>query len=122
MRHFAQTIFETGQSAPANEKIYPKSYLPGRYAVTSAVREISNKYRREFITELKNGTLQYGGAITIDGVHLKVQGKHFYDFTLHYMEISNKGPFDGAIYNVRNMTLLMLKDQRHLTRKTSRGV
>ncbi len=57
---------------------------------------------------MKKGSLKYGGAITIDGVHLKVQGKLFNDFTLHYMEITNKEPFDSALFNMKNMTLLLV--------------
>ena len=85
MRMFAKSIFEMGQSVPANESIYPSGYLPGRTAVTYAVRDISNNSRRKFVAEKKNGRLQFGGAVTVDGYHLKLQGKHYYDFTLHFL-------------------------------------
>ncbi len=109
MHNFAQTIFEMGQSVPANEKMDLKSYFPGRTATTNAVKDISTKYRLRFINEMKKGSLKYGGEITIDNVHLKVQGKLFYDFTLHYMEINNKGPFDSSLFNMKNVTLLLIE-------------
>ena len=72
MHHFAQTIFEMGQSVPENEIIDLKSYLPGRTAVTNAVNDLSYECRQDFTSELRKGSLQYGGSITIDGAHLKV--------------------------------------------------
>ena len=86
MRIFAQSIFEMGQSVPANESIDPSGYLPGRTAVTIAVGDISKNLRIKFVTEKKYGLLQFGGAVTVDGVHLKLQGKHYYDFTLHLLK------------------------------------
>ena len=67
--------------------------MPGRTAVTSAVEQLSEQLRSNFTSEVQNGLLQYGGVATIDGVHLKVQGKHYFDFTLHYMDIQEKGRF-----------------------------
>ena len=49
MRAFAKTIFEIGQTIPANQKIEIKSNLPGRNAVTSAVHDISNSYLEKFV-------------------------------------------------------------------------
>ena len=92
MHNFAQTIFGMGQSV-SEKKYRPKMYLPGRTAVQNAVKYLSHKYRQDFASELRKGSLQYGGAIKIDGVHLKVQGRRFYDFTLHFIDVSVSGPF-----------------------------
>ena len=110
MKNFAQTIFEMTQTVPANKKIDPKSYLPGRNAVTSAVRETSDSLRHKFITDRRNGLLRFGGAVTVDGVHLNVQGKHFYDFKLHFLEVKDKGPFSGVQFEIPNETLLLLEE------------
>ena len=98
-----------GQSVPENETINPRSYLPGRTAVTNAVKDLSHKCRQDFVSELRKGSLQHGGAITIDGVHLKVQGKHFYDFNLHFMEVSVNGPLQGPTFKIRNIALLIVE-------------
>ncbi len=42
LNHFARTLFEMGQTVPANERIDPWSYLPGRTAITNAVKDISS--------------------------------------------------------------------------------
>ena len=39
----------------------------------------------DFSSELRKESVQYDRAIKIDGVDLKVQGKHLYDFTLHLL-------------------------------------
>ena len=93
MKQFVQIIFEIGQTVTENEKMDPKSYLRGRTAVTSAIKELSEQLRSNFTYEVQNRLLQYVGAATIDGVHLKVQRKYDFDFTLHFMDIQEKGPF-----------------------------
>ncbi len=39
--------------------------------------------RKRLLIGIEEGMLRYGAAVTVDGVHLKLQGKHFYDFTVH---------------------------------------
>ena len=109
MHNFAQTVFEMGQSVLENENIDPKSYLSGRTGVKNAVKDFSHKYRHDFASELRKGSLQHGVAIIIDGVYLKVQGKHFYDFILHFMEVNVNGPFQEPIFKIRNLRLLILE-------------
>ena len=50
--------------------------------------------------------LRYGGAISVDGVQLKVQDKHYYDFKLHCIVIRCKGPFENVKFELRNRTIL----------------
>ncbi len=45
----------------------------------------------------------------MDGAHLRIQGKRFYDFTLHFMEVKDKGPFYGVQFVIRNFTLLLVE-------------
>ena len=84
--------------------------MPGHNAVTSAVGETSDSLRHNFITDRRNGLLRFGGAVTVDGVHLKVQGKHFYDSTLHFLEVKDKRPFSGLQFEIPNVTLLLREE------------
>ena len=108
-RMFAKSIFEMGQSIFANESIDPSGYLPGRTAVTNAVHDISNNLRTKFVAEKKYGRLQFGGAVTVDGVPLKLKGKQYYDFTLHFLEVKENGPFSDVSFFLRNVTLLLIE-------------
>ena len=47
--------------------------------------------------------------MTVDGVHLKVQGKHLYDFTAHYIDVNEKGPFDDVKFEIKNVTLFLVE-------------
>ena len=59
------------------------------------------------MADVQRGLLKYGGAITIDGADLKMQGKHYYDFTPSFMKIVNKGPFVEQQYQTRNVTIFL---------------
>lgn len=69
---FAQTVFEMDQMVQASQSIDLASYLPKIKVVTNAVRDKSLECRQKFITDLKDGLLQYWGAISVEGFHLKV--------------------------------------------------
>ena len=60
IRYFAQAIFEMGHTVPESERIDPKSYLPGRTAVTNAVRDLPASLRTKFVADMKQGLLKYG--------------------------------------------------------------
>ena len=94
MWYFAQAIFEMKQTVPESEIRDPKSYSSGQKAVTNAVRDLSVSLRTKFVADMKEGLLKYCGAVACDGVHLKLQGKHYYDLTLHFMEVKDMGPFE----------------------------
>ena len=106
---------------PANELIDPKFCLPGRTAVTTAVKELSDKARQNFIARMHSGKLRYGGAATIDSVHLKLHGRHYYDFTLHFMHIREKGPFAGVQFEIKTATLLLIEGLDSPTAKNIRA-
>ena len=72
IRKFAQTIFEMGQPVPAKEKINPKSHMSERAVIRNAIKNLSDKTGK-ILLQNWTGSLQYGGSIMIDGVHLKVQ-------------------------------------------------
>ena len=96
IRMFVKSIFEMGQSVPENENIDPSGYLPGPIAVRNAVRVTNNNLRTKFVAEEKGGRLQFSGAVTVDRVHLKLQRKHYCDFTLHFIEVKGNGPFSDV--------------------------
>ena len=87
MAAFAKSIFEAGQSVPYGIRISPKSYLPTKTAINSSLDELIGELQRKFGAKLKDSLLLQGGAVSIDGVTLKAQGRHFYDFTLHHVDI-----------------------------------
>ena len=91
-------------------------HLPGRTAVSSAIQEYAELLRSEFHSDMKSGRLQFGGAVTIDGVHLKVQGKHFYDFTLLYIEIRQNTGFEEARFVIRTELCYLLSVDLFQTR------
>ncbi len=73
------------------------------------MKYISSSLRQKFIAGAQNGLLKYGSAVTVDEVHLKVQSKHFYDFTLHFVRLQRKGPFQDVSFEVRTVTLLLVQ-------------
>ena len=122
LRHFAKSIFELGQTVSENEKIDPKSYLLGRTDVTSAVKDLSNNLRQKYFSDVQNSYLRFGGAITIEGVHLKVHSKNNYDFTLHFIKIKEKGPFSDVQFTLKMLHWRLLKVRTTRMLKTSRVV
>ena len=60
--------------------------------------------RRDFLAEKKDGRLQFAGVVTIDGVHLKLQGRNYYDFTLHFLKVKENVPFYNVSFFLRNFT------------------
>lgn len=45
----------------------------------------------------------------MDVVQLKVQGKHYYDFTAHYMVRSGKGALENARFSICTATLTLVE-------------
>ncbi len=91
-----------GQTIPANEKIDPKSCYIGRNTVTNTIIDISNLYRQNSMVEMNYSRISYVGDITVDDVHLKVQGRHYDEFTINFLDIFNKRLFDGIKSQLRN--------------------
>ena len=77
MYYFAKTPFKLGQSVPVDEKSYPKSHFLSKTAVSNALKEIARRMKKEFVAEMAKRCMRNGGAASEDGVHLKVNGKHF---------------------------------------------
>ncbi len=60
-------------------------------------------------------------SVTADSVHLKVQGKKYYDFKLHLTENTNKRPFDIVQFQLRNLRLLLLVGTSTLKAKNTQS-
>ena len=101
MAHLTRTIFELEQSVPVNEEIDPKSYLLSKTTVTNANHDLSLSICELFKANLDKGPLRFGGTVSVDGVHLKVKGAHYYDFTVHYMELIEKPTFNKVDFRIR---------------------
>lgn len=89
-----------GPSVPINEEIDPKSHLPSKITVINAVHELSLSLRKVLKVNLDTEPLRFGGAITVDGVQLKVKGVHYYDFRAHYTESIEKPTFDKVDFHI----------------------
>ena len=81
-----------------------------RTVLTKAVLEISNNLRTKFAAQKEDGLLQFDVVVTVDGVHLKVQRKHYYDFTLHLLEVKDNSPFSDVSLFLQNFTLPLIED------------
>ena len=69
--------------------------------------------REKFMANYQNDLLQHGGSVTMDDFHLKVQGNNYYDFTLHYIKVSDVGPFQEVQFTIRTKTLLFVECPSH---------
>ena len=107
---FAEAVFKAGQSVPSGITINPKSYLPSKYAVTSALTEIGCELRSKFKNVLEKKLIGLGGAVTVDGVSLKLQRRHYYDFTFHHIHvIPSKTVIGNPEFEIKTTTALFLE-------------
>ena len=84
MNYFAEGQFKLGQAISERENIDHKSNLLGKNAVSKAL-EVSVRFiRTNFVKEMKKGCSGNGGVVSVDHVHLEVNGKHSCDFTIHF--------------------------------------
>ena len=109
MTMFAKALFELGKTVPVHESVNPKSYLPGKTAVTASVKELAHSLRENFKRKMVAGCIANGGAVSVDGVHLKANGKHYYDFTVHIMKIADKKGAQHTEFEVENKSLLLVE-------------
>ncbi len=109
MFKFARTLSKLGQTVPFYEKVDPKSYLPGKSAVSKAVKEMAQGPRKEFVQEMQRGSFKSGGAVSVDRMHVKVSVKHFIDFTVHYMFVTRKKGHEEPMFEFKNKTLMLVE-------------
>ena len=118
MRKIALKVLEMGKSVSVYVKIKPKSCLPSRNAVDSAIIEVSDNPRKNLSSKLLGRTILYGCAFTVDRVHLKGQGKHFCCKTLHHLDIDDKRNLKMFSFQYKVQLLFSWKSREQLMRKT----
>ena len=75
--------------------------------MVSAVQEYVDLLRMKFRFDMIIRRLRFGGTVTVDGIHLKVQGNCFYHFRPHHIEVIEKAAFEEAVLVIRTETLLI---------------
>ena len=70
---------------------------------------MARSIRTDFTGEIKKGCLDNGGAVSVDGVHLKVNGKYLYDFTVHFTCVKQKDVHELHVFEVKNKTILLVE-------------
>ena len=68
----------------------------------SAVNELARSLRSQFVQEMAGGCLENGKDASVDGIHLKANGKHYYDFTVRYMRLKNTRERNESRFQVPN--------------------
>lgn len=110
MTSFARSVFLAGQSVPVGVSINPQSYLPSRTAVKSSLDRLEAHLKARFLKKLHVDLLKQGGAVSVDGVMLKLQGKHYYDFTIHHMEMKlSKNVVAFPKFSIKTSTILFME-------------
>ncbi len=107
---FARAVFKAGQRTPLGVAVTEKSYLPSHTIVSSSLSELAEAYHTNFAKQLPFLLASVVGAISIDGVTLKLQSRHYIDFTLHHIEDAREKNFSSAPqFSIQTSTLLFLK-------------
>ena len=107
---FAESIFKAGQSIPYGVPVNRKSYLPTRSAVNTALTGLVEEWREKFTLQLKSNLMSLGGAVSVDSVTLKVQNRHFLDFTVHHLTISEgRTVLERPSFTIQSSTILFLE-------------
>jgi len=107
---FATQVFKAGQSVPSGIKINPKSYLPSRGAVVDALTRIGKELRIKYSKTLSDRLKRLGGAVSVDGVSLKIQNRHYYDFTMHHMDVTTpRAPHAKPKFGIKTSTILFIE-------------
>ncbi len=109
MSEFAKALVELRQTVPVHENVEPMSYFPGQTAVTTAVKEFPHSMQKQFLEEMIDGCIKHRGAVSADWVHLKANGKHYYDFTVHFMRIKCDNSHDEPAFQFDNNCLMLIE-------------
>ena len=107
---FAESIFKAGQTVPYGVSINRKSYIPTKTAINTSLKTMVRERRDAFKEYLKKDLISTGGAVTIDGVTLKVQGRQFLDFTLHHFHMEKtKTLLELPRFSIKDSTILFIE-------------
>jgi len=107
---YAEAVFKAGQTVPFGANISTNSYVPSRTAVKNALERLAVQKRKNFARIFLESLESLGGAVTIDGVNLKVQGRHYYDFTVHHIDVVRpKSVLDLPKFQLKTSTILFVE-------------
>ncbi len=107
---FAESVFKAGQTIPYGVSVNRKSYLPTRTAVNTALTNLVKKWREKFSVHLKSSLMSLGGAVSVDSVTLKIQNRHFLDFTVHHLTIAEgRTVLERPSFTIKDSTILFLE-------------
>ena len=107
---FAESIFKARQTIPFGLSINRNSYLPTKTAINASLEKLVHDWRTSFGKLLKDELTSSGRAVTIDVVTLKVQDRHFLDFTVHHMHMTEpKSVLEKPRFSIVSSTVLFIK-------------
>ena len=110
MAAYTKTAFEAGQSTDLGIYVNEQSYLPSRTAINVSIKEILERERTKFAEDLGLILKNVGGAVSIDSATLKIQGRHYIDFTLQYVEvIRQKDVVSAPKFKIQSKTILFVE-------------
>lgn len=87
MLGLARALIEVGQSIHVTRKVDVEQALPCATAVREGILDLARVKREKYNKDLAD-VVRVGGGITCDGLKNELTGDKFYDFVLHYIEIS----------------------------------
>lgn len=107
MAFLLESVFKLGQSILADDYIVVKSYIPKKDTVKHELQQHAKETRAIYMSKFLARHMALGRAMSVDGLTLKIQGKHYYDLTLHYfVEKPCIGP-NGSTFVLKNDTRLL---------------
>lgn len=110
MAEYSEAVFKAGQSVPAGMNVARKSYIPGRTLVADLVTKLAKEFITKFRKRFYESIDKLGGGATIDGVSLKVQGRHYFDFTVHYIETKKATTLSSQLqFGMKTNTILLVE-------------
>jgi len=113
---FASAVFQSGQTVPPTIGVNIKSILPSQYAVTQSLHDQAQVLRTKLAEKMTSATRMLSGAASCDGVTVKLQRKHYYDFTLYYMDIKKpKTLTEEVSFCIKNVTMLLVEGPHSAT-------
>lgn len=106
----AESMFKAGNQYLMECMSIPSlTYLLEHPSIVSLI-ELILSLQNGFAQKLKQVILSRGGAISIYGVTLKVQGRYFYDFRLHYFNVVKRsGVIEPPQFKIKATTILFVE-------------
>lgn len=88
MVRFAKALVQIGQSIPVTATSDVVDLLPTPKAVSDSVKRIASTEQEYFRAEEFSAVINLGGGVTSDWLKQNTKGKKFYDFNLHYFQLT----------------------------------